>query len=216
MFGWIRRLIAYLRRRIDWIRMPESERRVVVAHEAGHAFAAWHLEAIAQVAEVCVLPMGPYRGYTMTANRHELLSVDEAYQLMIMSMAGMAAERLLIGDVSEGGQQDMMHVIALWLMISYGMSDVAASHAAYDVASDLFGDDDWRRAVAEDLVGPAIAAFYAAAIALLQPRIDGLRALAKMLRRRKILRHRDLERLLGPRKYVAVEAILDAAYDDPP
>lgn len=215
MFGWIRRIVRYFKRRIRWIRTPAALKAHIVAHEAGHAFAAYCLEAVEEVLEVCVLPTEEVGGYTLTSHRGSGFATGaEIVEHMIVNMAGMAGERLLVGAVSEGAQTDIVHVIAYWLMLQTGAPQDEAERRAYAIASDLFGDDPLRRFNAEFLVGPMLAELYAAAQSLLASRIDGLRRLAKALRRRKILRHRDLERILGPRVYVGIDFVADP--EDPP
>jgi ATP-dependent Zn protease len=215
MLEYLRRAVLYFRRRIQWIRMPEAIKRQVVAHEAGHAFAAWHLETIESVLEVTILPVDRFHGYTITSNRHELLSVDEMFQVMIMSMAGMAGETLLLGEIRDGGQEDALQVVAHWLMINHGLSVDASYPIAATLIYALMGDDEVRRAHADAVIGPILAAFYEAAKALLKPRLEGVRKLAVELRRRKSMKHSDLERLLGPRKYVTVEELFHTVVDSP-
>lgn len=215
MLESIRRAVTYIRRRIQWIRWPEALKSQVAAHEAGHALAAWHLEAIDKVIEVNVLPIHRFHGYTITTNRSELLTVDEMFQVMVMSMAGMAAESLLTGDIHDGGQEDALHVVAHWLMISNRLSAAAAYPIAAALLAALLGVDESRKADADAFIGPTLAGFFAAALVLLQPRLEGLRMLAAELRRKKVLRHRDLERLLGPRSFVKVEELFTTVIASP-
>lgn len=211
MFGWIRRIVSYVRGRIAWIRTPEALKQSVVAHEAGHTLASWHLEAVESVVDVNVLPKNEFRGVTQIRFRNgNLLTVDQALESMVVCMSGMAAEDLLNGWVGEGGQNDVLHVIGQWLMISQHLDESEALEDAQRILADLYATDDLTRMAAEAYIGPTLAGFYAMALALLKPRLETLRLLAAELRRKKRLRPRHLRRLLGPRSFVSLQELFSA------
>jgi ATP-dependent Zn protease len=213
MLESIHRAVSCIKRRIEWIRMPKALKRQVVAHEAGHAFAAWHLKAIVRVREVNVLPIDRFHGYTITSSRSEHLTVDEVFEMMVMSMAGMAGEQLLVGDIHDGGHEDLFQVIAHWLMISCKLTETAAYPIAAGLLADLLGKDETRKAEANEYISPMLSGFFSAAIALLEPRLAALRKLADELQRKKVLKHHDLEYVLGPRSYVTVEELFNSDVD---
>lgn len=211
MFGWIRRTVSSLRGRIRWIRTPEAIKRMIVAHEAGHALAAWHLSVVIDVLEVSILPHGPFGGFTLTSHRSDDLTIEDVFELLVMRMAGMAGERLLLGQAGLGGRLDLLIVIAQWLTLEYGMSQSAAQVIAAETIDSLDSPDDARRTRAEDVAATASAAFYAAAEILLKRRLETLVRLTQALRRRKVLKSRHLHRLLGPRTHESIQELFQAA-----
>lgn len=215
MFGSIRRLLSRWRLRIATIRLARKLKRQVIVHEAGHGLAAWLLPAFRHVLMVSAVPAGPYRGFTVTAGPEGEWSADEAFQGMTMSMAGIAAEGLLIGEISDGGQDDIHGVLAAWLLYGHGLSASAANGVATALMEDLYGDDPLRRANAEAFASPVLTTFYIAACELLRPRLKDLRRVAKALRRKKYLEHPDFERILGPRICIDLEPIFGTTDDQP-
>ena len=198
--SWIRRRIDGMRARIQWIRAPEPLKRQVVVHEAGHVLAAWLLPSFLRITETTVLPTGAFRGYTLVTHALSLPpEKEEILDLMTMSMAGAAAERMVIGQNDAGSGDDMIHAMAWWLFYRYGMPIQAAAGVAGELMKDLISDDPYRRIRAHLTMTPPLAFAAARAADLLRPRLDRLMKLAAALRRRRTLRHEDIEKILGPR-----------------
>ncbi|HJV32446.1 MAG TPA: hypothetical protein VJ694_00295 [Patescibacteria group bacterium] len=198
--SWIRGRIAKMRAWIQGIRARRAQERQVAVHEAGHALAAWLLPSFNGVTEVTILPVGDFRGYTLTS--HALSDPPtrrEIVELMTMAMAGSAAERLLIGTSDGGSLDDMIHAVAYWLMYRHDLSPESALGVAASLMMDLLAGDPRRRLNAGLHAIPPLAYSAEQAVLLLRPRLADVRKLAAALRRRKTLHHADLERLLGPR-----------------
>lgn len=195
-----RRLVAKARARIRWFRATEAQKRQVAVHEAGHVLAAWLLPTFGEMVEATVLPTGDFRGYTLASHAlSDPPEPDQVRHLMTMGMAGAAAERLMLGRCDDGSADDMIHAFAWWLTGEYGMPHRSAVGVSAACMMRMLGPDPVARFVARAMMLPVVAAAVAEAVELLRPRMTELSQVAELLRRKKTIGHRHLERLLGPR-----------------
>ncbi len=105
---------------------PEEHHRLAV-HEAGHTAAAFYTPDADPLYKVTIIPRGHALGGThmlSTAERHTL---DEAYlqAQLVTLLAGRAAERLLIGTVSSGADDDIRRAteLARSMVARWGMTE---------------------------------------------------------------------------------------------
>ena len=105
---------------------PEERHRLAV-HEAGHTLVGWFLPYADPLYKVSILPRGKALGGTQLIPEKERHTLPEEYlrdQLALM-MAGRTSEKLLLGSVSSGADDDIHRATALArAMVSrWGMSD---------------------------------------------------------------------------------------------
>jgi cell division protease FtsH len=109
------------------LRLDEKEKRAVAYHEGGHALAAFLDEEADPVYKVTVLPTGMALGVTQQLpidERHiYLLSYLEA-KIRVM-LGGRAAEMVVLGQPTTGGQHDLVQAtkLARAIVREYGMSE---------------------------------------------------------------------------------------------
>ncbi|MCC7276434.1 MAG: ATP-dependent zinc metalloprotease FtsH [Alphaproteobacteria bacterium] len=93
---------------------PDEKHRLAV-HEAGHTLAAFHLPTADPIHKVTIIPRGRALGMTQQlpeADRHTLPE-DYLRDRLALMLAGRAAERELIGNVSSGADDDIRQATAL-------------------------------------------------------------------------------------------------------
>jgi len=105
---------------------PEERHRLAV-HEAGHTVVAHFTEGADPLYKVTIIPRGRSLGGTHMLGREERHTLPESYlraQLAIL-MAGRAAEKLLVGSVSSGAQDDIKRAteLARSMVAGWGMDD---------------------------------------------------------------------------------------------
>ena len=105
---------------------PDERRRLAV-HEAGHAAVAWWTPESDPVWKVTVIPRGQSLGATHLLPGEERHVMDEGRlhaQLRVL-LAGRAAERLLLGSVSSGADDDIARATRLARAMAgrWGMSE---------------------------------------------------------------------------------------------
>ena len=109
------------------LRLDEKEKLAVAYHEGGHALAAFLDEEADPVYKVTVLPTGMALGVTQQLpidERHiYLLSYLEA-KIRVM-LGGRAAEMVVLGQPTTGGQHDLVQAtkLARAIVREFGMSD---------------------------------------------------------------------------------------------
>ncbi len=106
---------------------PKEKRRVAV-HEAGHALCGHFSEHSEPLHRVSIIPRGMALGVTQQApsgkDRHIMTQPQLETRLRVL-MGGYAAERLLLGDVSTGAENDLKQAtdLASKMVAHYGMSE---------------------------------------------------------------------------------------------
>ena len=109
------------------LRLDEKEKLAVAYHEGGHALAAFLDEEADPIYKVTVLPTGMALGVTQQLpidERHiYLLSYLEA-KIRVM-LGGRAAEMVVLGQPTTGGQNDLIQAtkLARAIVREFGMSD---------------------------------------------------------------------------------------------
>jgi len=106
----------------------EKDKKLTAYHEAGHAVVSRFLETQEPVKEISIIPRGMAGGYTMNKTNEDknYISKTEMEERLIVLMAGRAAEKIIINDISTGASNDFEVAtgIAKNMVTVYGMSDV--------------------------------------------------------------------------------------------
>ena len=109
----------------------EKDKKITAYHEAGHAVASRYLETQEPVKEISIIPRGMAGGYTMNKTNEDknYISKTEMEERLIVLMAGRAAEKIIINDISTGASNDfeVATKIAKDMVTVYGMSDVVGT-----------------------------------------------------------------------------------------
>jgi cell division protease FtsH len=107
-------------------KLDSNEKRRVAVHEAGHAVTA-HFSAFSEpLHRVSIIPRGMALGVTQqtpTADRHIMTQPELKARLCVL-MGGYAAERVVLGDVSSGAENDLKKAseLAFKMVAHFGMS----------------------------------------------------------------------------------------------
>lgn len=107
-------------------RLDPTEKRRVAVHEAGHAVVAHFSSDCEPLRRVSILPRGMALGVTQqtpAADRH-LMTEPELLARLRVLMGGHAAERLVLGHVSTGAENDLKEATSLAsrMVAHFGMS----------------------------------------------------------------------------------------------
>ncbi len=105
---------------------PEERHRLAV-HEAGHTAGAYFMPGADPLYKVTIIPRGSSLGGTHMLSKEErhTFSEDDLRAQLVMLMAGRAAEKLLIGSVSSGADDDIRRAtqLARSMVSRWGMDD---------------------------------------------------------------------------------------------
>jgi len=93
---------------------PDEKHRLAV-HEAGHTAAAFYNPGGDPIYKVTIIPRGRSLGSTHMLPSHDRHTLAEAYlrAQLVTLLAGRAAEKLLLGSVSSGADDDIRRATAL-------------------------------------------------------------------------------------------------------
>jgi cell division protease FtsH len=106
--------------------MSEGERRRIAVHEAGHAVVLGALGKAADVSRVSIVARGRAAGRVTAGGDADavVLSLTQLEAQLVALLAGTAAEQLVLGEGSTGGEDDLERASALArdLVGRYGLS----------------------------------------------------------------------------------------------
>ena len=108
-------------------KLDSFEKKRVAVHESGHTVVA-HFASNAEPPErVTIIPRGMALGVTQSApgGEQHLLTRPQALDRLHVMLGGYAAERVLLGDVSSGAENDLKRAteLAFKMVAHWGMSD---------------------------------------------------------------------------------------------
>jgi len=191
---------------------PKEKRRVAI-HEAGHAIVTHGSPHAEPLHRVSIIPRGMALGVTQqtpAADRHIMTQPELEARLQVL-MGGYAAERIVLGDVSTGAENDLKEAtkLATKMVANYGMSkklgavyyDHEAEHAflGHRVATES-GTSDATTFAIEAEARETLTAALAGATAAIERQRAKLDALVNALVEHESLEQKDLLPLLGPSK----------------
>ncbi|MDJ0630132.1 MAG: ATP-dependent zinc metalloprotease FtsH [Rhodobacter sp.] len=126
---------------------PEEKHRLAV-HEAGHTAAAYYTPGADPLHKVTIIPRGHALGGTHMLPESERHTLDEDYLRgqLVTFLAGRTAERLFVGTVSSGADDDIRRA-----------TDLARSMVARWGMTDDLGPIDLRQSQEHPFLGQSIA-----------------------------------------------------------
>ncbi len=110
------------------VALSELEKQITALHEAGHTLAARLLPGTDPVHKVTIIPRGRALGVTQQLPDDDRHYYPRSYLMnrLVVLLGGRVAERLLLGDLSTGAQNDLKVAteLAEKMVCQWGMSDV--------------------------------------------------------------------------------------------
>lgn len=111
--------------------VSEKEKRILAYHEGGHALMSYLMGDTLPVQKVTIVSRGQALGYTlnMPSEDRYLHTKEELVDMMIVYLAGRAAEQVVFGRVTNGAANDLEKAtgLARSMVFEFGMSDTVAS-----------------------------------------------------------------------------------------
>ena len=135
--------------------MTETDRRATAIHEAGHAIVAWFIPEADPVHKVTVIPRGRALGVTWQLPERDHMNHTKL-QLeakIAVSMGGLLAEDIVLGQTTTGAVSDIQHAteLARAMVCDYGMSSLGPVHFGENQDQVFLGRDiGAKRATSEE------------------------------------------------------------------
>ncbi|AVP56077.1 ATP-dependent zinc metalloprotease FtsH [Clostridium tetani] len=188
--------------------IDEEDRRLTAYHEAGHAVVMKLLPHADPVHQISIVPRGMAGGYTMHLPEKDraYMSKSKLEEEIVGLLGGRVAEKLIIGDISTGAQNDIERAttIAKKMIMDYGMSEVlgpiafGSGHDEVFLGRDFGKSKDFSEEVASKIdkeVKGIIDTAYDRAQSLLMENINKLHAVAKELLEKEKLEAEEFEEI---------------------
>ncbi|HEY2074445.1 MAG TPA: AAA family ATPase [Gaiellaceae bacterium] len=111
--------------------LTDKERRILAYHEGGHALMAHLMGSAMELQKVTIVSRGDALGYAFYLPEEDryMQTKEELIDVMIVALAGRAAEDVVFGRVTNGAASDLEKVteIARAMVFEWGMSDSVSS-----------------------------------------------------------------------------------------
>jgi cell division protease FtsH len=192
-------------------KLDSKEKRRVAVHESGHAVVARFSPEAEPLHRVTIIPRGMALGATQQspgADRHLMAQAELESRLRVL-MGGYASERLILGSISTGAENDLKEAtrLASHMMAHYGMSErlgpVYYDHEAeHPFLGQRIGTESGTSSstitVIEEEARRILRGALEEATAMLTQRRGELDRLVVALLEHETLERHDLDGILGP------------------
>ncbi len=190
--------------------IPEEEKKMIAFHEAGHALVAKFLPEADPVHKVTIIPRGMALGVThyLPVDERHTQSKTKLETWLVYSMGGRVAEKLVFGQLSTGGANDIKKAtdIAQKMVCRWGMSEKLGP-LAYGkreeqvfLGKELSQHRDFSEATAQIIdqeVRAIVEKAEATATRILSENRSGLNKLAMALLEKEVIDGFDIDRIIS-------------------
>mmetsp|Transcript_29797 Transcript_29797/g.43808 ORF Transcript_29797/g.43808 Transcript_29797/m.43808 type:complete len:1003 (+) Transcript_29797:141-3149(+) len=188
--------------------MSVDEKSIVAHHEAGHAVAGWFLEHADPLLKVTIIPRSSGAlGYAQYLPKEVFLRTqDQIMDIVMMALAGRAAEEVFFGRVTTGASDDLKRVTQLvYSTIQvYGMNSRVGQLAFPKDPNDFSGEKPYSDATAEAMDEEArniVESAYAKTVALIREKKHEVETIAQMLLEKETITHDMVSDAIGERPF---------------
>ena len=189
------RIIAGLQQRRV---VSEKEKRILAYHEGGHAVMAHLVGELFPAQKATIVSRGQALGYTLNipAEDRYMHTREEFLDLMMVYLAGRAAEEIVFGRITNGAANDLERVteIARSMVFEFGMSEVAPSRT---MRADNYGLSEETKRLRDSEQARLTDHSYEEAKRLLHKHRAALDRVAQALLEKETLDRSELQELLA-------------------
>ncbi len=203
------------------------EKEITAYHEAGHALVAHMLPNTDPVQKVSIISRGSAGGYMIKlpeVDKH-MHTHQEFLEDLSVALAGHAAEKEVFGDLTTGATSDLRHVteLARRLVTYYGMSEklgprtYGQKEEMVFLGREIHEQRDYSEDTAQKIdneIHSIISKAYKRTQEILSKNRKTLDLIAKALIEKETLEKEEFEELVGKKKTVKHESILDKLTSD--
>jgi cell division protease FtsH len=193
--GALERVVAGLQQRKV---LTEKERRILSYHEGGHALMSHLMGAAMELQKVTIVSRGDALGYAFYLPEEDryMQTKEELIDVMIVALAGRAAEEVVFGRVTNGAASDLEKVteIARSMVFEWGMADSVSSRT---LRADNYALSEETKRLRDSEQARLTDSAYAEAVRLLQKHRSSLDKLAAALLEKETLVREEVVELLA-------------------
>src|SRR5207344_2279885 len=178
--------------------VSDKEKRILAYHEGGHAVMSHLVGDLFPAQKATIVSRGQALGYTLNIPNEDryLHTREEFMDLMMVFLAGRAAEQLVFGRITNGAANDLERVtqIARSMVFEFGMSEVAPSRT---MRADNYALSEETKRLRDSEQARLTDQAYAEAQRLLEKHRASLDRVAEALLEKETLDRSELEALLA-------------------
>jgi cell division protease FtsH len=178
--------------------VSEKEKRILAFHEAGHAVMSHLVGDLFPAQKATIVSRGQALGYTLNLPEEDryLHTREEFVDLMMVFLAGRAAEEVVFGRITNGAANDLERVteIARSMVFEYGMSEVAPART---MRADNYALSEETKRLRDSEQARLTDDAYGEALRLLSKHRAALDRVAEALLEQETLDRAELEALLA-------------------
>ena len=194
--------------------VSKRERETIAYHEAGHATVSWMLEYAAPLIKVTIVPRGKSLGAAWyLPEERKLTTKEQIFDEMCVAMGGRAAEELIFKKVTTGALSDLEKVTkqARAMIAIFGLNDKVGNVTYYDSS----GQDspftkpysEFTAKLIDEEIKKITSEAYKKAKDILSKHKKSLISLSELLLEKEVIFRKDVEKILGKRKWKEEERI---------
>jgi cell division protease FtsH len=178
--------------------VSDKEKRILAYHEGGHAVMSHLVGELFPAQKATIVSRGQALGYTLNVPNEDryLHTREEFMDLMMVYLAGRAAEQVVFGRITNGASNDLERVttIARSMVFEYGMSEIAPSRT---MRADNYALSEETKRMRDSEQARLTDTAYEEAIRLLSKHRAPLDRVAEALLEKETLDRAELEALLA-------------------
>ncbi|HLD70617.1 MAG TPA: ATP-dependent zinc metalloprotease FtsH [Negativicutes bacterium] len=186
--------------------LSKKEKEIVAYHEAGHALVSASIPGTEPVRKISIISRGMAGGYTLQlpSEDNKLRTKTQFLAEIATLLGGMAAERLIFGEMTTGASNDLEKAshIARKIVKDWGMSSLGPI-SFEDKEAVMMGaglENNYSEAVAEKIDGEIEIILRGAekrATEIVAKRRDMLAKIAKTLVEKETIERDEFEKIIG-------------------
>lgn len=189
--------------------LSKKEKEIVAYHEAGHALVSASIEGTDPVRKISIISRGMAGGFTFQVKSEEnkLRTKTQFMAEIATLLGGMAAERLIYGEMTTGASNDLMKAseLARKIVKEWGMSDLGPiSFGDKDemvfLGRDIAQQRNYSEAVAEKIdkeIEEILKTAEKTATDIVKKKKTMLEKIAKILIEKEIIEREEFEQIIG-------------------
>ena len=193
--------------------LSEKERKITAYHEAGHALVA-HLSLHCDpIHKISIISRGKSAGYTMKLPEYDrhLSTESEFTDDISMMLGGLAAERVVFNEITNGASSDLKQVtdLAKRIVTKFGMNEelgfraFGQSEGLIFLGREIHEKRDYSEKMAEKIdieIKKLIDKCYQKAFDIIKDNRKKLDKVANLLLKQETIERKEFEKLIGKKK----------------
>lgn len=190
--------------------LSKKEKEIVAYHEAGHALVSSAIEGTDPVRKISIISRGMAGGFTFQVKSEEnkLRTKTQFMAEIATLLGGMAAERLMFGEMTTGASNDLVKaselarkIVKEWGMSNLGPISFSEKDDMVFLGREISQQRNYSEAVAEKIdkeIEELLKTAEKTATEIVKKKKSMLEKIAKVLIEKETIEREEFEEIIGP------------------